>query len=312
MTPGREALALGLLALAVPALALIGRLPSHPIIFGVLNDAAHAPVFAVQAWLLLKFLQLATGWSRPVQCGAAFVLAVTTGAVVELVQPILGRGAEWRDLLTDAMGAALGLALAAWHGAWRGKRLWATLAVLLGLAICWPVVEAAAGYALRAGRFPELFWIATTPDRYFLRVQGASGVKARLPQALARPGDPDSLAVRIAAGHWPGIALIEPEPDWSAYDGLVLDLSNPADEALALVLRVHDRRHDNQPDDRFNARIVLAPGQRSRLEFPLAQIAAGPAARTLDLSAIAGVILYADQGPSAAGRTFYVTRIRLE
>jgi len=312
MTPGREALALGLLALAVPALALIGRLPSHPIIFGVLNDAAHAPVFAVQAWLLLKFLQLATVWDRPVQYGAAFVLAVMTGAAVELVQPSLGRGAEWGDLLTDALGASLGLTLAAWQGARRTRRRWAAIAILLGLAICWPVIEAATAYALRASRFPELLWIATKPDRYFLRLQGASGVVARLPDTLAHPGDPDSLAVRITAARWPGIALLEPEADWSGHERLVLDLTNPDSETLVLVLRVHDRRHDNRPDDRFTARIVLAPRQRSRIEFPLERIAAGPEARRLDLSSIAGLILYADQGSSAAGRTFYVTRIRLE
>lgn len=273
-------------------------------------------MFAAQALVLLRLLGLATRWPWAIRCVAAFVLAVATGGAVELVQLSIGRAAEWSDLLRDVLGAAAGLSLASWRNAGTRQRArrcrWGTAFFALVVAIVWPIGEAALGYAMRAYRFPDLIAFATASDRYFLRLQGVVGSPQPLPQAWARAGDPTSLAVDIRSGLWPGIALLEPTSDWSSRRRLVLDLTNPGPRLRVLMLRVHDRAHDNRAEDRFNARLELPPGRRSRFEFPFEQLASAPRARPLDLQAVAGVILYAPRGTWTAGDTFYVTRIRLE
>ncbi|MGE0290667.1 MAG: VanZ family protein, partial [Bradyrhizobium sp.] len=139
---------LGILIVALPVLALVFKLPSHPQIFGVLNNAAHAPVFGAQAiaiFCLLRRFPALVRWRRYV---AAFLLAIAAGGAIEMIQPLFGRGAEWGDWLNDALGAAAGLALIAYMASKRPV----LLAVALGLLapVAWPVVEAASAYVSRA------------------------------------------------------------------------------------------------------------------------------------------------------------------
>jgi VanZ family protein len=40
-----------------------------------------------------------------------WITAVAFGGLIEIVQPYVGRGAEWADLVADGLGAALGVSL---------------------------------------------------------------------------------------------------------------------------------------------------------------------------------------------------------
>ena len=88
------------------------------------DTAAHAGVFAVLAGL-------AWLWAAPRRRSPTIEVllgCLILGALIEVLQYAmhLGRHAEWTDLLSDTMGAALGLALVAWAG-----RGWLRAAVAL-------------------------------------------------------------------------------------------------------------------------------------------------------------------------------------
>ncbi|MGH7128878.1 MAG: VanZ family protein, partial [Planctomycetaceae bacterium] len=102
---------LAFLCVALPALALIFGLPSHPAILAVLNDAAHGPLFAMFAVVVTLILRRRVRWPGRWQLLAAFVAAVLAGGMVELIQPAMHRSGELADLWTDAMGALGGLAV---------------------------------------------------------------------------------------------------------------------------------------------------------------------------------------------------------
>jgi aminopeptidase YwaD len=91
------------------------------------DTAAHAGVFAVLAGLAGLWAKQRPGLRHP----ASMVLAgcIALGALIEVLQYAmqLGRHAEWTDLLSDSIGAVLGLALAVF-----ASRL---LPVGLGLAL---------------------------------------------------------------------------------------------------------------------------------------------------------------------------------
>lgn len=95
------------------------------------DTAAHAGVFAVLAGLAWLWARRQARLRHP----ASVVLAscVAFGALIEVLQYAmqLGRHAEWSDLLSDSLGAALGLALTAVAG----RRL---LPALVGLALLLP------------------------------------------------------------------------------------------------------------------------------------------------------------------------------
>src|SRR5688500_8035213 len=94
-----------LLALALPFLATVAGLPSHPRILAVLNDAAHAPVFGALAVVFFQIVARHSRRSRRFAYATAFLAAVLVGGFVEIVQPAFGRGSDLRDVWTDALGA---------------------------------------------------------------------------------------------------------------------------------------------------------------------------------------------------------------
>jgi VanZ family protein len=310
MTAGRRAAFLGTLVVALPALALVAQMPPHPQILAVLNNAAHAPVFGALAVVWLLLLRDVSPLRERHRFAVAFVATVAIGGLIELIQPAIGRGAEWVDLLNDTLGAIAGLALTA---ALSSRRRWAALVVVVAATpVLWPVAESSIAYATRAWEFPTVLGGDTRADRYFVHTRGAKSEPSVLPPQWSLDGDPRSLRIQIVGGNWPGITHSEPQPDWRAYSKLMLDMTNPESRPLRLTLRVHDRSHDNRASDRFNRTFTLTAAQRSVLAVPLSEIASAPEGRSLDLSRVAGVILFGDGSPQQVGHVFYITRIWLE
>ena len=299
MRAGRPAVLLTIVAILLPALALFAALPSRPIFLAVLNDAAHAPVFALLTLVLLLLLGSQTDWSRTARLSTAFALAVAIGAAVEGLQSMIGRDAEWSDLAMDALGAAatIGLAIAVAGRRWQGGAIFVPAAAFA----LWPLAEAGLAYCERRQQFPIVVDFDSRFDWYFLRSQGAA----------VSAGD-GCTEFQVPASRWPGLAHLEPQPDWRHRTSLVVDVANPGGEELHLTLRVHDAAHDNLTDDRFNTSFELDPGARERISVPLAEIAAAPRGRELDLSRVAGLILFAGDGDPPADAGFCLFRIWLE
>ena len=118
------------------------------------------------------------------------------------------------------------------------------------------------------------------------------------------------LDIRLGNGDWPGIALEEPSPDWSAYQNLVVELTNPGNARLTLSIRVHDRVHTMEMDDRYTQRFELEPRSSKTLRIPVSAIRAAPKTRRMDLSRIAGIIIFGSS--PMAGYYFRLHEIRLE
>jgi len=117
--------------------------------------------------------------------------------------------------------------------------------------------------------------------------------------------------VELLDGEYPGWELSEPMANWRHQRTLAIDLINPDQAPLMLTLRVHDATHDNRPQDRFSVRVELPAGTREVVRIALSDISQAPARRTMDLSAVAGIIAFAPE-PGMQGRRLYLSRIWLE
>jgi len=301
---------LATLAFALPALALVVKLPANPLFLGVLNNAAHAPVFGALAIVIHQLLPRYHGLIAWRSYAVAFVLAVATGGFIELIQPLIGRGAEFADLLNDGFGAIAGLALLHFLKSWNKLALLIAVAALT--PTLWPVGDAAIAYSLRARFFPTLMGGHPWPDRYFIHTRSVNISRSELPSPWHRDGDPESFLVRVVGTRWPGLTIREPSSDWRTFSRLMIDITNPETRPLMLTLRVHDLAHNNDASDRFNRNLSLAASRRQTVAIPLDEIERAPAGRQLDLSRIAGVIIFGDGDPKSIGRQYYVTRIWLE
>ncbi|QFT94159.1 VanZ like family protein [Roseovarius sp. THAF9] len=79
--------------------------PSHapPVPVTIRDKVLHTLAFAA--------LILPMAVTEPHRALRLAPLCIAFGAAIEVIQPAVGRGAEWLDLLADALGVGLGLAL---------------------------------------------------------------------------------------------------------------------------------------------------------------------------------------------------------
>ena len=280
------------------------------------HDFAHAPVFGV---VCIAMLLMMREWSRlndlRVEWQYAIAIVVTSvfGLVTEVAQAFFERDASWLDARSDILGT---LAAACVFAAFdqRVSRSLAKVTFAFGIAaFVWhsiPLLTTAADYVRRTRDFPVLLAGDRVERNGFLSGSHAHLEQRAMPQRFARAAHERALYVRFEPGTWPGIHLDEPVPDWSGFGALMIDVANPGDTVFTLKLRVHDRKHDQRFEDRFNREYELPPNERTTLRVPLAEIERGPSGRLLDLRQVAGVILFTTN--DAAGRELYLSRIWLE
>jgi hypothetical protein len=98
--------------------------------------------------------------------------------------------------------------------------------------------------------------------------------------------------------------------DWSAYRLLSLAVYSEQG-GIAMTLRINDREHlrgNQRYKDRFNRSFTLDKGW-NELIVPLAEVAAAPQGRVLNLHEVASLGLFVIRQPQA--RTFYLDQLRL-
>ena len=279
-----------------------------------LQKLAHPVTFGAVALLLLTLLKRHTP-RRFGSYAVAFALTVLCGAGTEIAQAFVHRDPSLLDVLRDALGASTALAgfatLVPGEDA-RGRGKWRVTGALLAIVgfviMVAPISISLAAYARRDLSFPMLLEACSPLDLYFVSGGGADvSVVPSTGQATSRCGS--TLRVTFGSAPYAGIALEEPYPDWRMAHTLVLDLRNPGDLDMPLAVRVHDRAHSHQFRDRFNREFTLRAHESLELAIPIAEIEHAPAGRLMNLSQIAGVIVFRDRGTIAG--SFEVERILL-
>ena len=309
-------LAVGILLVVV----VFAPVPGDTRFLDKLHDAAHGQVFGGIALLILLWLRTrmipASRFAVLKQYAIAFTLAAVLGIATELAQKVIGGNASWIDVRNDALGAMAFLLLFVPFD----RRLAAfirpaatALAVLAFVAvqavITAPLTRSALEYRKRDRVFPVIVDFTREYDRYFVRQNRAAVGPIAMPERWKSMPAEAAMLVSLQGGLYPGLNLIEPQPDWSAYSTLLLDLTNPGAAELILVLRIHDDIHDQAFSDRFNRRLSLPPFTREVVRIPLEDVRRAPRGRSMQLDSIAGLVLFS---PVPWHGDFYVSRVWLE
>ncbi len=238
-------------------------------------------------------------------------LPLTFGALIEGIQPYLGRTGSYYDLWLDVLGVAAG-----WF-AYRGwtRRPQPSYRTLVGLSLLtllalqqplwWSWV-----YRERQRALPDLLGLESRPLHSLLTNNLNTPLKVTpVPDGLDLPQrDRSMVRVPLFGATWPGIHWREPESDWRAYSGLEIEIYSPLPREIPLVLRIHDHLHDQRFEDRFNRRLRLQPGY-NRFEIAMTDISHAPQDRLMNLAAIEGIILFST--PQAKGDEIYLLGVRL-
>ena len=302
------------------AMVVFTSLPKSTEFMLVLHKTGHPLVFGVTALLVLRLLMKFSGIaSRPLWIAylSAFAITVLLGAMTEIAQLFTHRNARVADVVSDAIGA---VACLAGHAAIRGRRqpaiargariaLW-SIAVTAALVAMAPLMWCIAAYAVRAANFPVILHNTSRLDLYFVSKESGNISAVPMPAQWLQRNDSPAIRVAIDQGQYPGLHVTEPYPQWNTYRTLAIDITHPGDAKLTIVVRVHDRKHNDEYNDRFNREITIAAKTRTVFRVPLNDIQRGPKRRMLDMDAIADLNIFA-LGPVPNGE-FLISRIWLE
>jgi VanZ family protein len=305
-------------------LVVFKGLPNTTIFMHVLHKTGHPLAFGLMSLLVLSLLTglrsmaASPAWFPYV---AAFVITVAIGAATEIAQLFTHRDAQVVDVLRDAIGATACLTgHAAFFGSRRAARpagirlVFAAVALVAAIIAMAPLAWCLAAYAVRDAKFPVILENPSRLDMYFVSTEADNLSVTALPGDGTKEaaGKNDAKVVRVALDHgqYPGLSIDEPYPRWSGYRTLAVDIANPGQSDLPIVIRAHDRRHDHKYTDRFNRDYVIAAKSRTTILIPLHDIQHGAKGRLLDLDAIAGIIVFA-LGPVPDG-AFFVSKIWLQ
>jgi hypothetical protein len=305
-------------AAAIVLTVIFGDLPGEGRYVAVLQNSCHAPAFAALTLITLTLLRRSRAGSAPVEAAIAVGAMLAVGVATEGAQSLLGRDAELEDVISDVVGS-LGAAGLGLYAQWRGRLdAGARIGRIAALALCvaavgyWldPLAECARAYGDRYAQFPILAQFRSRRDLYFVE---SSGTDTRIVAIGHEPGGSKpatALQAVLDSGPWPGFTLSELTPDWRGYHVLNVDVSNPGSIELPLRLRVNDRAHRGESDDRFNMDLLLASKARTTVRIPLENIAGSPRTRRMDMSEVTQLILFRDGG--ARGQVVRLHRVWLE
>lgn len=307
-----------LLAAGLVAFVLVGRIPSNARWALILGNSAHGPVFAVVAAVILG-LRGAFARCGLKQCLTAFVLALGLGVAVEIVQSFIGRDAELKDVVTDALGAAAGIFIFVAYAELRRtprskpRIVYALLAFSIAtLVVAAPLLQAGAAYIAKDIRFPTLVDANAPLGMYFVTAyDGITAEVAPLPIDLGSDEN-TKLGLRVRPGSlfpW-GLGLSEMVADWRAKSFVVIQLANAADTPLKLQTRIYDVHHADNRRFGYYLPIEVPPYGVSTQRIPLAMLGAADGEHHVDLSAVTGIVFYGMRADDA--RDFYLMKVWLE
>ncbi|NOY72347.1 MAG: hypothetical protein GXP14_08220 [Gammaproteobacteria bacterium] len=269
-------------------------------------DAGHSFAFILLSGLLYLAMEHHGKWQATMVSGLFSVLLMVG---IEGLQPYFGRTASLADIQLSLLGTFIALS---------GMLVWRTVKnsllkmmslFLLVLAVGWivqPVWSEWRSLWWREQQFPLL---GDFEHKLETKLWSAHGQHTRvsLSDQHAVSGL-HSLQVEINKGVWLGVRYAAGDQDWRKYKTLTMTFYNPG-TAFNMNLRIDDGVNAfPKYSERYNGEFQIGEGATTLL-IPLANIAASPKSRLLDLSRIRKMILFLSKNEKP--RLFYLDSVRL-
>lgn len=281
----------GVLLLSVVALMFL-PIPMTTLWWREFFNAGHTFVFMAFSYLLARRLLAKKIFDSPFFLySGVLIIIMLVGVSIELLQGFIDREMSWGDLQNDFLGALAGLMF--FHASGSGgiggrlqvcRSVLLLPGVLLLLAGSFSLVQLSWHYLLRENAFPVIMDFGAGWSESFVRYN-----KATLISDVKNPRG--MYVFMFLPGRYPGVNIIEPEPDWSQYRRLRLRIFSPYKEKTVFALRIHDRDHNQSFSDRFNTRLTINEGM-NEIVLNIAKIQKGGSRRQLDIKNIAGLTLF--------------------
>ncbi|MCK4306168.1 MAG: VanZ family protein [Candidatus Eisenbacteria sp.] len=281
------------------------ELPDDTFLLRELNNTGHTPLFGALSLLFLALSKLSLG-SRRLNSHAHYLLALIATCLIagatESVQYFTARDADIMDFMRDLAGAVSFLAIC-WSfdsncgRVWRkcGNKtilLFRLFGVLLLLTAFVPLALWGCAYLHRRAAFPQICSFESYWERRFLEAQDAI-LQFVAPPPGWKAADGDRVAkLTLTPAEYPGVAVVEPYPDWRGYESLGFEVYSELQDTVSLVIRINDIHHTESYYDRYNKAIKVAPGV-NQFRLSLEDIRTAPREREMDMRNVSTIVLFA-------------------
>lgn len=298
-----------------------GYLPGDSMFMQELQNTGHTFVFGLTALISIKWLRQSSGREnlQPLyQYLLVLSLCLFAGIAVEFLQIFTGSDADIDDVIRDAAGivACLGFFSVFDKGLMatirdHGKTVKTGVALVSSMVLIsalYPLARVAIVSVEREAAFPVVVDFSSGWWRSFVATDHAQISIVPAPDEWREMSGKPVARVTLDRGLYPGIKVVEPQPDWSGYDYLNFTVFSDNSAAMILTIRVHDKRHNQRYSDRFNRAITVRRGENT-VKIPLADIRTAPANREMDMKEIAELMLFT--GRLKTSESFYISNIWL-
>jgi len=272
----RSSPAVWVLAVVLLAAALLLLIPLddkyRALWYGEATDVCHVPLFLLLTLFLARYV-------RPRWQIAVFVLAAALACGAEIVQPLIGRSASWRDLIYGVLGI---VAAAVWlQKPWR----WPLRLLLIAVLLAWPAWRAgpaALDAAWAWSAFPELAISGSPFEQRRWYLQDARMSRAGRAVQFEFPPNEQSGS---------GAILFPVVRDWTAYETLDVTFEFEG-EPLTFLISVRDGKKLPPELPRFDLWRRF-PSGRHDVRIDLAELAKGGSFPPIELDRVQSLHLVA-------------------
>ncbi|MES0326844.1 MAG: VanZ family protein [Gammaproteobacteria bacterium] len=306
---------------AIVLMLMFAALPDINLFWREMQNSGHTLLFIPIVLLILLLLRDTTEffWRKTFKLYiATFSISLLIGIAIELIQLLTHGDASTMDVVRDLAGIIVGLGLYATtdpelqtHKLKPGKWIRAGIVMLsfcVLTASMSPLVFLSAAYVQRETAFPVVVDLTANWTRPFLQLKNAV-ITFQEYEEVRADGEGQLTRVDLKPGIYPGVSIIEPSPDWSAYKALTIVIYSKLIQPFDLVLRIHDEHHNDDYSDRYNTKLTVNKGS-NYFRIPLDDIKNSPSNREMNMMRIKELILVSAK--PFEGLHFYVGKMRLE
>ncbi len=294
-------LSLIIFALAILFIILFVNLPGNSIFMDEVQNTGHSIAFGAFSIIILVIVQKSKLNAKRGQLFPylfALVLSVVMGGGTEFIQHFIGRDAEVGDIIRDALGsvAFLGLHFSFWrkpdeNGRKHLKLYVRVFSAFLSLLLFVPLCLNARAYLERDESFPIICDFGQNWITQFISLRDCKMKIVEAPDNWAGEFPERVAHILLNKAQYPGFAMHEPYPNWSDYSDLNFNIYSDMKDTVFLTLRIDDKHHNNNYNDRYNRTFPVAPGANS-YRFSLTDVKFAPATRETDMKSIGAFVIF--------------------
>ncbi|WP_444995183.1 VanZ family protein [Aliikangiella sp. IMCC44359] len=274
-------------------------------VYQELWETGHLILFAGVIYILSHTVYVVNykTWQK---IGLTFIFCVLFGLITEVIQLLVGRNFEIKDIINDILGGYIGLTLSLLNKKNTLRINWLYFSIIIGLSISGghQLILALNEHLRMKQDFPVL---ANFENVTQLKQWHHSHSTITLSKKIKQQGQ-FSMQVALSPAEYPNISLVHFIRNWQGYKNINFSIYNPSQETFNLILKIYDQEHNYQFDDRFNKTLSIAPGW-TLMKQPLQEVENAPKNRKMQLDTIASFSLFMENPQQET--TFYIDELYL-